>query len=44
MKAGNVVPDIVAPQLDENVPRKAAGNITKCDLLGNPPEENGDRL
>ena len=26
MEAGNVVPPTVAPQLDENVPGKAAGN------------------
>ena len=40
VEAGNVVPPIVAPQLDENIPKKASGNTQKSDLLGNPPEEN----
>ena len=42
--ASNVVPPIVAPQLDENVPGKAAGNTPKSDLLGNPPKENSNKL
>ena len=41
---GNVVSPIVAPQPDENIPRKAAGNTPKCALLGNPPEENSSKL
>ena len=44
VEAGNVVPPIVAPQPDENVPWKAAVNALKRDLLGNPPKENRDRL
>ena len=42
--AGNVVPLIVAPQLDENIPGKAAGNIPKSNLLGSPPKQNNNRL
>ena len=42
--ASNVVPPIVTPQLDENVPGKAAGNIPKSNLLGNPPKENSNTL
>ena len=42
--AGNVMPPIVAPQLDENVPRKAAGKTPKSDLLRNLPKENSNRL
>ena len=44
MVAGNVVPSIVAPQLDKNIPGKAARNIPKSDLLRNPPKENSNRL
>ena len=39
VEASNVVPPIVASQLDGNVPGNAAGNAPKSDLLGNPPEE-----
>ena len=35
-----MVPHIVAPQLDENIHGKAAGNAPKSDLLRNPPKEN----
>ena len=38
-----MVPPVVAPQPDENVPRKAARNAPKSDLLRNSPEENSDR-
>ena len=38
--ASNVVAPIVAPQLNEKITRKAAGNTPKSDLFGNPPEEN----
>ena len=41
---GNVVPPIVTPQPDENVPRKAAGNTPNSNLLGNSPTENSNRL
>ena len=42
--ASDVMPPLVAPQLDENVPRKAAGNTPKSNLLGNPLKENSDKL
>ena len=42
--AGTMVPSMLAPQLDENVPGKAAGNISKNDLLRNLPKENSYRL
>ena len=44
MVTSNVLSPIVAPQPDENVPRKSAGNTPKSDLLGNPSEENRNRL
>ena len=40
--ADNVVPPIVAPGPDENVPGKVAGNTPENDTLGNLPEENSD--
>ena len=43
VEAGNVVPPIVAPQPDKNVPSKVAGNPPKSDPLRNPPEENSDK-
>ena len=42
--ANNVVPLLVTPQLDENIPGKTAGNTPKSDLLGNPPKENSSNL
>ena len=42
--AGNVVPPIVAPQMDGDVSRKAAGNNPNSNLLRDPPEGNSDRL
>ena len=44
MEAGNVVPPIAFPQLNETVPKKAAGNASKGDLLENLPKENRGRL
>ena len=44
MEAGNVVPPIAVPQLNETVPKKAAGNAPKGDLLENLPKENRGRL
>ena len=42
--AGNVVSPIVAPQLDENIPGRAAGNDATGDLLRDPPKGKSDRL
>ena len=39
-----MVPSMVAPQPDENVPRKVAGNPPKSDLLRNLPKGDGNRL
>ena len=44
VEAGNVVPPIVTPQPDENIPGKVAGNPPKSDLLRNLPKEDGSRL
>ena len=44
VEAGNVVPFMMAPQLDENVPRTVPGNPPKSDLLRNHPKEDGNRL
>ena len=44
MEASNVVPFSMVPQLNKNVPKKAAGNAPKGDLLKSPPGENGSRL
>ena len=44
VEAGNVVPLIVAPETDENICGKAAGNTPQSSLLENPPKENSDRL
>ena len=42
--AGNVVPPMLAPKLDENVPRGAAGNTLKSNLPRNPPKNDGNTL
>ena len=44
VEAGNVVPPIAVPQLNENIPKKVAGNVPKGDLLENLPKENRGRL
>ena len=44
VEASNVVPSMVAPQLDENIPREVAGNAPKSNLLRNLPKEDGNRL
>ena len=44
VEASNVVPPLLIPQLNENVPKKVAGNAPKGDLLGNLPEENESTL
>ena len=38
VEAGNVVPPTVAPEPDKNIPRKAAGNAPKSDLLKEPSQ------
>ena len=42
--AGNVVPPMLAPKLDENIPEGVAGNTPKSNLPGNPPNKDGNRL
>ena len=44
MIAGNMVPPMLALKLDENIPKKAPGNAAKCNLPGNPPKNNDNRL
>ena len=44
VEAGNVVPPIVVPQLNENVAEKVAGNAPKGNLLENLPKRNEGRL
>ena len=44
MEAGNVVPPIVVPQLNENIPEKVAGNAPRGNLLRNLPKEKRGRL
>ena len=44
VEAGNVVPPIVVPQLNENIPKKFAGNAPKGELFENLLKENRDRL
>ena len=44
MEASNVVPPLVVPQLNENIPKRVTGNAPKGNLLGNLPKENGSRL
>ena len=44
MMAGNVVSSRLALNLDENVPKGAAGNIPQSNLPRNPPENDGNRL
>ena len=38
------MPPSMVPQLNENVPKKVAGNAPKGDLLESLPRENGSRL
>ena len=40
----NVVPPLMVPQLNENVPKKVAGNALKNDLLKSLHRGNGGRL
>ena len=42
--SSNIAPLLMVPQLNENIPKKVAGNAPKGNLLGNLPEENGSRL
>ena len=44
MEASNVVAPLTDPQLNENIPKKVAGNAPKGDLLGNLPKESRSRL
>ena len=44
MEASNVVPQLAVLQLNENIPKRVAGNAPKGDLLRNPPKGNGGRL
>ena len=44
MMAGNMVPPMLAPKLDKNVPEGAAGNTPKSNLPWNPPKNDGNRL
>ena len=44
VEASNVVLPLVVPQLNENIPKKIAGNAPKGDLLGSLPKENRSRL
>ena len=44
MEASNVVPPLMVPQLNENMPEKVAGNAPKGNLLENLPRGNGSRL
>ena len=44
VEASNVVPSLAISQLNENVPKRVAGNAPKGDLLGNLPKENRGRL
>ena len=44
VEASNVVPPLTIPYLDENVPKKVAGDTLKNDLLENLPRGNDSRL
>ena len=44
VEASNVVPPLMAPQLDENIPEKVVGKPLKCNLLENLPEGNDSRF
>ena len=36
MMAGNIVPPMLVPKMDENIPERAAGKTQKSNLPGNP--------
>ena len=42
--AGNMVPPMLAPKLNENIPKGAAGKTLKSNLSENPPKKDGKRL
>ena len=44
VEPSNVVPPLTVPKLDENVPKRVAGNLLKSDLCKNLPRENDSRL
>ena len=44
VEASNVVPALMAPQLDENMPERVAGKLPKSNLLENLPRGNDSRL
>ena len=44
MEASNVVPPLMVPQLNKNVPKKVAGNAPENNLLNILPGGNGSRL
>ena len=39
-----MVPPLMAPQLDENIPKKVVGKPLKCNLLEDLPKVNDSRL
>ena len=44
MMAGNVVPPMLTPKMDENIPERDAVNTPKSNLPRNPPENDDNRL
>ena len=42
--AGNVVPPMLAPKVDKDIPDGVAGNTPKGNLPENLPNKDGNRL